>query len=169
MKQILLLLLLLPAAAFSQSIQSDQTEDFGNYRRIATSRVEFNGFSASLGGTLTIKKKDTVLYMNLFFRAGKPTFTDERTKAVLKLEDGETILVTNQGSYKELTATEPGFIVFALTAADKARLQQNKVVGYTIQTGNAKVLVTLNDRQKTAFYKTIDLLESRARSMASLD
>ncbi|HYO22403.1 MAG TPA: hypothetical protein VER36_08340 [Flavisolibacter sp.] len=169
MKQILLLLLLLPAAAFSQSIQSDQIDDFSNARRIATSRVEFKGFSNSLGGTLTIRERDTLLYMNLFFRAGKATYTDDQTKAVLKLANGETILVGNQGTYKELTATEPGFIVFGLNETDKAKLQQSKVVGYTIQTGRALVEMKLNEQQQQAFYKTIHLLESRARTIASVN
>lgn len=169
MKQTLLFLLLLPAAVFSQSIQSDQTDDFGNARRIATSRVEFKGFSNSLGGTLTIRERDTLLYMNLIFRAGKPTFTDEHTKAVLHLENGETVQVSNEGSYKELTATEPGFIVFALNELEKGRLQHNKVVGYTIQTGRAVVDMRLNEQQQHAFYKTIQLLEARAKSMASYE
>lgn len=169
MKQILLWLLLLPAAAFAQHIQSDQVDDFSNARRIATSRVEFKGFSNSLGGTLTIKEKDTLLYMNLFFRAGKSTYTNEWTKAVLQLANGESLLVNNQGAYKELTATEPGFIVFALNETDKARLQQSKVVGYTIQTGRAVVEMKLNEQQQQAFHKTIHLLESRARMMASVN
>ena len=169
MKQILLLLLLLPAAVFSQSIQSDQVDDFSNARRISTSRVEFKGFSNSLGGTLTIKERDTLLYMNLFFRAGKPTFTDERTTAVLQLENGESIQVKNEGVYKELTATEPGFIVFALNNCEKVKLQRTKVVGYVIETGRATVDIKLNEHQQQAFLKTIHLLESRARSMASYE
>lgn len=168
MKQFLLFLLVLPMAAFSQSIQSDQVDDFSNDRRIATSRVEFKGFSNSLGGTLTIKEKDTLLYMNLFFRAGRPTYTDEWTKAQLHLENGETLWVKNEGKYKELTGTEPGFVVFAINERDKEKLQGLKVLGYTIQTGRAIVEMRLNEQQQLAFQKTIHLLESRARTMASV-
>jgi hypothetical protein len=169
MKQIILFLSLLPMAAFSQRIQSDQSDEFGQSRRIATSRVEFKGVSHSLGGNVTIKERDTLLNMNLFFRAGKPTFTDERTTASFQLENGETLQVCNQGKYKELTATEPGFLVFSLTEKEKEKLQVYKVIGYTIKTGLATVEVSLNEQQQKAFYKTIHLLESQARSMAALD
>lgn len=169
MKQFLLLLLALPALSFAQRIQSDQFDDFGKTRRIATSRVEFDGVAHSLGGTLTIRDRDTVLYMNLFFRAGKPTFTDEKSSALLYLETGETLQVCNQGNYKELTATEPGFFVFALTEKEKAKLRTYKILGYRIKTGRAVVDVSLNETQQKAFYKTLSLLETRAQSMASLD
>lgn len=169
MKQFLLLLLALPALSFAQRIQSDQFDDFGKTRRIATSRVEFDGVAHSLGGTLTIRDRDTVLYMNLFFRAGKPTFTDEKSSALLYLETGETLQVCNQGNYKELTATEPGFFVFALTEKEKAKLRTYKILGYRIKTGRAVVEVSLNETQQKAFYKTLSLLETRAQSMASLD
>lgn len=169
MKQILLALLLLPIAALSQRIQSDQLDEFGHSRKIATSRVEFNGVSHSLGGNLIVKERDTVLNMNLFFRAGRPTFTDERTTASLQLENGETLQVCNQGRYKELTATEPGFLVFSLSQKEKAKLLAFKVIGYTIKTGRATVEVKLSEPQQKAFYKTIDLLESQAKSMVALD
>lgn len=169
MKQILLFLFLLPLAAFSQRIQSDQSDEFGRSRRIATSRVEFNGVSHSLGANLTINEKDTLLNMNLFFRAGKPTFTDESTVALLKLENGETLQVCNQGGYKALTATEPGFLVFSLHVKEKAKLETFKVIGYSIHTARATVEVVLNDSQQKAFYKTIHLLESQARSMVAMD
>jgi hypothetical protein len=169
MKQWLLLLAMLPFVAFAQRIQSDQLDVFGKSRRIATSRVEFKGVSHSLGGNVIIDESDTLLNMNLFFRAGKATFTDERTVALLQLENGETLQVHNQGSYKELTATEPGFVVFYLNKEEKAKLETFKVIGYTIKTGRATVNVTLNDHQQKAFYKTIQLLESQARSMVALD
>ena len=169
MKQILLLLSLLPLAAFSQRIQSDQLDEFGQSRRIVTSRVEFKGVSHSLGGNVIIKERDTLFNMNLFFRAGKPTFTDERTTALFELETGETLQVYNQGKHKDLTATEPGFLVFAITEKEKEKLQAYKVMGYTIKTGLASVDVRLNEQQQKAFHKTIHLLESQARSMAALD
>lgn len=169
MKQILLLLLLLPAAAFSQRIQSDQTDEFGQSRRIATSRVEFNGFTNSLAAVLTINECDTLLCMNLFFRTGRPTSINERTKALLKLENGETIQAYNQDGNKKLTATETGFIVFTLDESSKTKLLTYKVVSYTIQTDNAHLQIALDEVQQTAFYKTIHILESQARSLAVLD
>lgn len=169
MKQNLLLFLLLPFAAFSQHIQSDQTDDLEHLRRIATSRIEFNGFTTSLSGSLIIKEQDTTLFLNLFFRAGKPTFTDEKTMVILKLENGETIKVYNQGNRKELTATEPGFILFSLTEREKTRLLATKVVGYSIQTGHATVDVNLDEFKQKAFYNTINLLDFRAKFTASLD
>lgn len=169
MKQVLLLLLLLPLAAFSQRIQSDQLDEFGKSRRIATARLEFGTFTTSLAGTVTIKSCDTLLSMSLFFRAGKATYTDEKTKALLHLQNGETIQFFNTGKYKELTATEPGFVVFDLNEPEKIKLRNHKVIAYTIHTAKAAINVELNDVQQNAFYKTIDLLESQARSMAIAD
>lgn len=163
MKRILPLLLLLPLAAFSQLIQSDQTDDFGKARRIATTRVEFNGLAASLGGTLVITDNDTAVHMNLFFRAGKPVALNGTSTALLRLDNGESIQVTHRGTDRQLTATEPGFFYFVLTATDRERLQTAKVVGYTIRLHGATVDVTLHDRQQLAFGKTIDLLQAQAR------
>lgn len=169
MKQFLLLSLLMPFAAYAQSIQSDHTDDFGKVRRIATTRVEFNGLTTSLGGTLTIKESDTVLYLNLFFRAKSATTIDEKTRAILHLDNNELVEVNNTGAHKELTANETGFIVFKLNRNEKAKLQANKVVAYTILTDKAKVKVELSDRQQTAFHKTIYLLETQAEELIALD
>lgn len=169
MKKILPLFLLLPLAAFSQHVQSDQTDDFGNLRRIATSRVEFKGVAQSLSGNITIREKDTLFYMNLIFRAGKATRTDEHTTVFLQLENGEVLQKFNQDKEKELTATEPGFLVFSLDEKDKDKLTSFNVVGYTIKTANATVDVKLNEQQQKAFYRTIRLLESQAASVASID
>jgi len=169
MKQILLLLLLLPFAAFSQRIQSDQTDELSPSRRIATSRVEFEGVTTSFAAVLTINDCDTLLCMNLFFRAGKPTSTDEKTKALLKLENGEIIQAYNHGTHKDLSASETGFIIFALAQKDKIKLLMNKVISYSIKTSHANVEVELNDRQQNTFYKTIHLLESQANSLAVLE
>lgn len=169
MKQFVLILLLLPFAAFSQHIQSDQTDEFGKLRRIATSRVEFGTFTTSLAGTITINECDTTLCMNLFFRAGKATFTDKKSKALLFLENGEWIEVFNQDNYKELTATEPGFIVFSLKSSDKIKLRELKVLAYRIYTANAIVNVELNDHQQGAFYKTINVLESQAKTRLTIN
>lgn len=169
MKQIVTLLLLFPLVAFAQRIQSDGADDFGVARRITTSRVEFNGMGSSMSGTANICETDTLLRMNIIFRAGKPTFTDERTTAVLRLSNGETLQVNHIGNRKELTATEPGFLVFALTEAAKAKLTAFTVTDYTIHTGVATIAVSLNEHQQTAFRNTIQLLQDHARSVAVLD
>lgn len=169
MKQLVTFLLLLPLATLAQRIQSDQADDFGVARRIATSRVEFNGMGSSVSATANICEADTLLRMNIIFRAGQPTFTDERTTAVLHLNNGESISVAHIGNRKELTATEPGFLVFALTDAAKAKLTAYTVTGYTIHTGAATVAVNLNNHQGAAFRNTIQLLQDHARSIAALE
>lgn len=169
MKQSLLLLLLLPFAAFSQRIQSDQTNDFGKSRRIATSRIEFNGFNTSLAGVLTVNECDTILCMNLFFKPGQPITIDGKTKALLNLENGEIIQVSNQGFQNEVLSKETGVVVFAIDRPTKTKLLHYKVESYTIQTKTANIPVYLNDRQQHSFYKTIHLLESQAGSIAAID
>jgi hypothetical protein len=168
MKQFLLFLSLLPFAAFSQTIQSDQTNDSGTVRRIATTRVEFDGFTTSLAGTLKITATETVLCLNLFFKPGCPTSTNEESKAILQLDNEEVVCLHNTGTYKELAGNKAGAIHFIVTDAEKAKLQAHKVVKYRIETSKGAVDVQLNKAYQKAFMKTIALLESQANSQNTL-
>jgi hypothetical protein len=168
MKLFLQLLLILPFAAFSQAIQSDQFNDSGTIRRIATTRVEFNGATTSLGGTLKITPNETILCLNLFFKAGTHTSTTQESKAILQLDNEEVLYLHNTGNYKALSFGEAGAILFNVNDVDKRKLQTHKVVKYSIETNNGIVQVELSKAYQKAFMRTIALLEAQANSQNSL-
>jgi environmental stress-induced protein Ves len=93
---------------------------------------------------------------------------DAQTEALLHLENGEAIPLSNQGN-QELLAKETGIVVFRLDRTIKTKLLLYKVVSYTIQTRNITVSVHLNEQQQKSFYKAIDLLKGQAKSVAILD
>lgn len=162
MKRMLALLSLSPALAFGQQLQSDHTDDFGKVRRLATSRIEFDGFATSLGGTLTVGAHDTALYLHLMFQPRKATTVNTQTTATLLLDNNEQVILKNSGGFRKLQQNESGALLFQLSLAEKAILTDHKVVRYRIVTVGATVDVVLQDNMQTAFAKTIGLLEASA-------